>query len=172
MIKLFTSLALFILFVSCSSKAKQRGMIYFNDFETIKGWNDNYLTKKPVHSGLYANNLDSTHLYGSTCRIAFREISAKPIKKIKVDFWVYYPSLDCKAKFALDIKDQAKNNIFWISNDIEKQVTKEKTWTHVEFVFTLVKKDINLPEYIVSLYPWNQTKKEIYVDDITIEFVQ
>jgi hypothetical protein len=171
MIKLFTSFALALLLISCSSKAKQRGMIYFNDYENIKGWND-YILKKPTYSGLYSNCMDSTHSYGSTFKLPFREVSMKPIKKIKIDFWVYYSSMECKAKYALDIKDMDKNPIFWISNDIDKQVTKEKTWTHVAFVFTLVKKDINLPNYVVSLYPWNQTKKEIYVDDVTIEFVQ
>ena len=172
MTRALTSAIIIVCFVTCSHKSTQRGMIYFNDFETIKGWNDNYLSKRPTHSGLYSNCLDSTHSYGSTCRIPFREVWSKPIKKIKINFWAYYTSLECRAKFALDIKNSKQEQIFWISNDMESQVKEAKKWTHVFFEFTLVKKDINLPDYIVSLYPWNQTKKEIYIDDITLEFVQ
>ena len=77
-----------LLLMACNTP-KQKGLVYFNDFESIKGWAPINLSKKIAHSGIFSNKLDSGHVYGATFKELFREISDDKLVKVKVSFWAY-----------------------------------------------------------------------------------
>ena len=105
-------LLLVVVFVSCGNKPKQKGLIYYNDFETIKGWNkDINLAKTPIHSGIYSNKLDSTHMYGSTLKLRFKEVEPDPIRKIKCSLWCYLKTNKTQGKIVLAIPQRSRHGL-------------------------------------------------------------
>ena len=168
--KKIIGLCILISCIGCTNN-KQKGLVYYNDFENIKGWSDVLLEKKPVHSGIYSNRLDSVNFYGKTFKLTFKEISDQAIKKVKINFWVYLLDSNSKGKLVMEIDQPDKKNVFWIAKNIEDYVKKSGEWTEVTLEFTFVKKEIMLPENIIKIYPWNLSKKVMYIDDVRIEFV-
>jgi len=155
----------------CFRNNKQKGLVYYTDFEGVKGWTQTLFSKNPVHSGVYSNRLDSTHHFGLTLKLLFREISDKPVKKVKISFWAYLQDTTTKGKLVLEISDFHKQNLFWVAKHIEDYVSKPNAWTKVNLEFTLTKENISASDNIISIYPWNVSKSEIYIDDTRIEFV-
>ena len=168
--KKIIGLCILISCIGCTNN-KQKGLVYYNDFENIKGWSDVLLEKKPVHSGIYSKRLDSVNFYGKTFKLTFKEISDQAIKKVKINFWVYLLDSNSKGKLVMEIDQPDKKNVFWIAKNIEDYVKKSGEWTEVTLEFTFVKKEIMLPENIIKIYPWNLSKKVMYIDDVRIEFV-
>ena len=168
--KKITCLCIFISCIGCTNN-KQKGLVYYNDFETIKSWSDVLLEKKPVHSGIYSNRLDSVNFYGESFKLTFKEISDQVVKKVKINFWVYLHDSSSKGKLVVEINQPDKKNVFWIAKNIEDFDKKPSQWTEVTLEFTFVKKEIMLPENVIKIYPWNLSKKEMYIDDVRIEFV-
>lgn len=169
--KKIIALCLLISCIGCTNKSQQKGLVYYNDFESIKGWTDILLVKKPVHSGLYSNRLDSVHVYGETLKLTFNEISERHIKKVKIKFWVYLLDATQKSKLVLQIDQPDKKNIFWIGKSIEDYVKKTGEWTEVTLELSLVNEEFQLPQNIIKVFPWNLSKNEMYIDDMRVEFV-
>ncbi|HWY38837.1 MAG TPA: hypothetical protein VNY73_09780 [Bacteroidia bacterium] len=156
--------------IGCSGN-KQKGLVYYNDLEGIKGWTDILLEKKPVHSGIYSNRLDSVHVYGENFKLSFKEISEHILKKVKISAWVFIPDSTIKGKLVMEINQPDKKNVFWIGKDLKEYVNKFGEWIEIKQEFTFVKKEIMVPQNHVKIFVWNLSKKEMYVDDIRIEFV-
>src|SRR5690242_20001520 len=97
------------LLYGCKSD-KQKGLTYFNDFESIKGWTNVLLAANPVHSGKYSNKLDSNNLYGLTLSLPFRQITPLHIRKAKVTVWVYLTA-NASGYIAMDVKTKDKKTI-------------------------------------------------------------
>jgi hypothetical protein len=150
---------------------KQNGLVYFNDFEAIKGWAPVYLNKQPHHSGEYSNKLDSASIYGATFKLRFKEISDLPVRKVKISFWVLKTNENDSSKFVVEVSDKDKNKVFWIAKSIEELVKTPKKWVKVSLEFAFLKENITQPDNVISIYAWNLGKSEIYIDDEKIEFV-
>src|ERR1017187_4760350 len=150
---------------------KQNGLIFFNDFESIKGWAPAYLNKQPHHAGEYSNKLDSTSIYGVTFKLKFKDISDLAVKKVKISFWVLKSNVNDSSKFVVEVSDKDKNKVFWIAKNIEELVKSPQKWVKVSLEFAFLKESITLPDNIISIYAWNLGKNEIYIDDEKIEFV-
>jgi hypothetical protein len=166
----------FLLIISACSRttAKQKRLVYYNDFENIKGWtNPPLVLKKHIaHSGVYSNKLDTgVAMYGGTFRLKFKDIIATKIKKVKLSFWVLLADPKSKGKFVIDISGTADNNLFWIAKDIDTSVAPHGKWTQVRTTYTFVETNITAPNNIIKIYPWNDGKKEFYIDDVELEFV-
>jgi hypothetical protein len=168
--KKIISLCILLSCAGCKSN-KQTGLKYYNDFESIKGWTEVLLEKKPVHSGIYSNRLDTVNRYGETFKLTFKEISDRLLKKAKVSFWVFLPDAMSKAKLVMQIDQPDKKNLFWTAKNIEDFVKTPGQWTEVKFEFSFVNKDFLLPQNIIKIYSWNIGKDKIFIDDIRIEFV-
>jgi hypothetical protein len=165
-------LQLFILVsLAGCSKPVQKGMVYFNDFESIKGWTDVLLDKKPVHSGIYSNRIDTGHVYSENLKLAFKEISDYKVNKVKISVWVLIPDSSIKGKLVMEINQPDKKNLFWLGKDLKDYVKKYGEWVELKEEFTLVKKEILLPQNSIKLFVWNLSKKPMYVDDMRVEFV-
>ncbi len=161
-----------ILLLACFGCApKQKGLVYFNDFESLKGWGPAYLNKQPHHSGEYSNKLDSNSIYGVTFKLRFKDISELPVKKVKISFWVLKSNVNDSSKFVVDVTDKDKNKVFWIAKNIEELVKSPQKWVKVSLEFAFLKESITLPDNSISIYAWNLGKNDIYIDDEKTEFV-
>lgn len=168
--KAFLTFCIMLIFFSCNNN-KQQGLVYFNNFESIKGWSKLQLEKTTVHSGVYANQLDVENPYGETFELPFKEIAEQQLKKVRVKFWTLLPDTSVKAKLVIEINQPDKKNVFWIAKSIEDYVKTPGTWTEVALEFTLPDKSIISPENFIKIFPWNLGKQILYVDDFRIEFV-
>jgi hypothetical protein len=160
-----------MLFAMGCESPKQNGLVYFNDFESIKGWAPLNLARWPVHSGRLSNRLDSNHQYGSSFLLPFIEISPKKLKMVKITAWVYFTQ-KCDVSLAMEIKTPDLKSLIWEGINMEEQVNEIGKWQQVTAMFSLRDKNFNSPENLVNIYTWDKGKKDIYIDDITIEFVE
>jgi hypothetical protein len=164
--------ALTFLLTDCNRGLKQKGLVYTNDFENMKGWAPQInLTKYPAHEGVFAGKLDTAHLYGPTLKLRFEDISPLPVRKLKYSMWIYIKSLKAQGKVVVGIASPDKPDLFWDAKHIRDLVKEEGKWVEVKGEFNLYTGNINAPKNIISFYTWNIAKEEIYVDDIRVEFV-
>jgi hypothetical protein len=171
--KTTTYIFLFLIVIGCSQKSKQKGLVYYNDYESIKGWSSPLvLTKETAHSGTYSNKLDTgLATFGNTFRLKFKEIIPARIKKVKLSFWAYLTDVTSEGKFVIDITGSPENkSVFWIAKDINDALAGHGKWTEVKVDYTLEDK-VTLPGNTILIYPWNTGKKAFYIDDVRIEFV-
>ncbi|MFI5150500.1 MAG: hypothetical protein ACHQRM_12255 [Bacteroidia bacterium] len=167
-------LLVFMLMIgACHNSIKQKGLVYFNDFENIKGWAVGYtLTKAPVHAGIFACKMDTAHVYGPTLRLRFDEISPLPIVKLKYSMWCFLRSTNSIGKIVVSVDDIAHKNITWDAKHIPDLTKVTGKWVELKGEFVLSKNDANAATNTVSIYPWITGKDEIYIDDFKVEFVQ
>ncbi len=145
-----------------------------------------------LHSGLYSNKLDSLNPYGLTFQLPFKSISASHLKKVKISLWVYFTE-NSQASLVMDINNPSGQVLrgFYTDMGLEKgQVGKwEKItatpsvyssrssireigkWQEITEELSLEDTALNKPDNIVVIYPWDNGKKDVYVDDLTIEFI-
>ena len=166
---LYLLLAVTLLLASCSHP-KQRGLTFVNDFESVKGWSDVLLATGPVHSGKFSNRLDSLHPYGLTFSLPFKNITPLHLRKVKVSMWVYLTE-GANGSLVMDVKTPERSTVFWAGEDFTKHA-QPGSWQKVSVEFSLQNNSFNVPTNIIGIYPWNSGKKEFYIDDVEIEFVQ
>jgi hypothetical protein len=172
-ISLFTGgLVLNFLLSDCNKGLKQKGLVYANDFENMKGWAPMMnLTKYPAHEGVFASKLDSAHLFGPTLKLRFEDISPLPIRKLKFSMWIYLKSLNAQGKIVVAVEAPDKPNLFWDAKHIRDLVKEAGKWVQVTGEFNLYTGNINAPKNTIAFYPWSLSKEDFFVDDIRVEFV-
>jgi hypothetical protein len=148
---------------------KQKGLVYFNDFDAIKGWAPVNLSKKVVHSGLYSNKIDSSYVYGMTFKQLFREVSDDKIIKVKASFWTYLTD-KAKGMFVVEVRNHDNKQVLWVYKDLKDVAPKHNEWQKAEMSFTFAD-SISKPENSILIYPWSTGKGDFYVDDLKLEFV-
>jgi len=169
--KITSFLYLLIIFIAGCEAPKQRGLVYFNDFESIKGWTKVNLAQWPIHSGRFSNKLDSNFDYGQSFWLTFKEVSPKKLKAVKVTAWVYFTGR-CDAFLAMEVKDPDNKSLVWNGVNMDEQVNQVGKWQQVTALFSLRDKKFNAPSNFINIYTWDKGKKEMYIDDITIEFIE
>jgi hypothetical protein len=158
-----------ILFCACNHPTQQKGLVYYNDFESTKGWIDLNLSKKVSHSGMYSNKFDSTHSFGITFKQLFKQISDDKIVKVKISFWAFLTN-NAQGKLVMEIKKPDNSSVIWTARDLPKLAPKVGEWQQVETDFTF-NDSINKPENILAIYPWSTAKSDFYIDDLKLEFI-
>ncbi|MGP8217539.1 MAG: hypothetical protein ACLQQ4_18365 [Bacteroidia bacterium] len=157
-----------ILLCACNPQ-KQKGLVYFNDFESIKGWAPVNLSKKYFHSGMYSNKIDSVNTFGLTFRQSFWQISEDKIARVKVSFWTYLTD-KAQGKLVMEVRRLDNSLALWTGKNIADLAPRRGEWQRVETSFT-VPDSLRERDNIISIYPWNISKSDFYVDDFRIEFV-
>lgn len=146
-----------------------------NDMEhataIIPSWSNERVViamKEPAaHSGTYACVTNDTIEFGYTYAELVKNINSGLPKKVTITGWVY--TTDAKPNFSivLDVKDNDKSSD-WKAYSLAENLTETGKWAEFSSDFTF-DKPLN-PELTIKLYPWNQSKKPVYVDDLKISF--
>jgi hypothetical protein len=159
-----------LMILAACTQTKQTGLVYYNDFESIKGWTAGNLSSKYAHSGIFSNELDSIHMYGITFIQPFHEISTEKVGRVKVSMWALMAD-SAKGSMVVEVRNPAGKVIMWESRNLDQPYLKNNKWQMIRSDFLFREDSINKPENTVAVYAWNNGKKEFYVDDIRIEFV-
>ena len=159
-----------MLLMACTHSEVQSGLVYYNDFESVKGWTDINLDNKHAHSGVFSNKLDSIHIFGLTFKQLFKEISTEKIGRVKISMWAFMTP-DSKGAMVLEVRHHDGHQVFWVSKQLNGPTVTPNTWQQISAEFGVRNDLVNNPENTVLAYAWNAGKKDFYVDDIRIEFV-
>jgi hypothetical protein len=155
-----------IFLITCSGK--KESLTITNDLEGFGGWGLTGIVKGNSHSGEYAYKVDSTQLYSLTFKKTLKEISSKPVKKIKASVWVYFTSKEVEGGFIVSIDPPEDKSIIWEAADLKKFITMPNQWIQITSEST-VPENID-PSNIISIYAYNTGKKEFLLDDFEITF--
>ncbi len=145
-----------------------------NDMETastmIPSWQNEktvIAAKEPAaHSGKFVCATNDTAEFGYTyCELLKNIISFIP-KKVTVNGWVYTTAANPKFSIILDVSENGKL-YDWKTFPLDS-LNETGKWVEFGASFYL-DKPLN-PEQSVKLYPWNQSKKPVFIDDLKITF--
>jgi len=132
------------------------------DFE-----NEAVATTEKAASGKHSYKLTPQTEYGYGVNKMMKDIpDYQNLNQIDVELKCWLPN-KVDAVFVLSIEDATGKSMLWDS----KPITVDKTgdWGTLHFTYT-IKPEAIKPDYIIKLYPWNKTKQEFFIDDISVDY--
>jgi hypothetical protein len=155
--------------------AKQNTIETKNDMENASAVIPSWINEKTViamkepaaHSGKFASITSDTAEYGYGYQELVKNISSGIPKKVSISGWIYTTAPSPNFSIILSISEKTQN-IDWKAYSLADQMKESGKWVEFssEFYFD---KPMN-PEQEIKIYPWNQAKKTVYVDDMKISF--
>jgi hypothetical protein len=153
----------------------KKSIVITNDMENargmIPGWqNETHviaMSEPPAHSGTYACISNDTTQYSYTFKEQLKNINSKLPKKASVKGWVYTTVANPNFSFLCSI-NQDQKQYDWKAVPLDKELTEPGKW--VEFSVNYFFSKPLKPEDEIWIFAWNQSKKTVYIDDLTITF--
>lgn len=129
-------------------------------------WSNAYLTDSISYKGKYCNQLNAVYVYSSTFKKSYKEF-LKNKKAIKIEAFVKYEKL-ADPQFVFQV-DRNGKNMYWKNFKILRNDTLSSTnnWEKAEWKVDLTEMELE-NEDIISIYIWNEKKKNIWADDFSV----
>ncbi len=170
---LFLLPAFILIFSGCSSegtKVKEPVSTSFNNAE-FDEWTGTYSTKKSdhAHSGNTVAFIDSSIVYSMSYSKLIENISRTKLDSVVFSYWAYCANnkINGQTVLSIDKADNSKNS-YWTSFPVEAKLTETNKWIFIREVFKL---PANLDvKNNLKLYVWNNSNKEILLDDFKVDF--
>jgi hypothetical protein len=160
-----------IMVVACSQEKKTQ-LIFSNDVEG-KYWSSSssVIEFPQAHSGNHVNKLNKQNAFSNTFNIRIKDISSKPVKRVRISAWFMLTGDNSERNLVLDIRDSSnQKSLEWINADARDYIPDLNQWAKAELVVDLTLKNRNNPENTLGVYAANGKEEPIYVDDIEILF--
>jgi len=125
------------------------------------------MNKPEAYSGKYACVTNDTLEYGYGYAELIRNIIPGLPKIITVSGWAYTTIAKPNIAIILDISEN-NNNYDWKAFPLADSLTEPGNWVEFNSIFYF-DKPFN-PDQFIKIYPWNQSKKAVYIDDLKIRF--
>jgi hypothetical protein len=123
--------------------------------------------KEPAaHSGEFVCITNDTAEFGYTYAELVKNISSVIPKKVSVSGWVFTTISNPKFSIILDVSENGKL-YDWKAFPLDS-INETGKWIEFNASFYF-DKPLN-QEQTIKLYPWNQSKKPVYIDDLKITF--
>jgi hypothetical protein len=169
----FAALTTLVVLMGCSSEKKQHKLFYFNDFESMEGWSKfSTLVKGEGYSGNCCVRVDSLFEFSDGFNLKLREVSDKPIRKIKFSAYCLTKNANSKATLVIAVDSLNKPNISWTGIALNTVIKEHGKWEKISGEVDITGQGINNRQNSVILYLWNNSKGVSLIDDIEIEFVE
>ena len=183
--KLFLFVATGIILSAClnagsdsnpGSSSKPKEIVITNDLENARGmvpsWlNENHvinMSEPPAHSGTFACISNDTTEYSYTYREILKNINGKVPRVATFSGWVY--TTVSNPNFAIICSTDEKGSPYdWKAYPLDKELSITGKWVEFSATFSFEDKPLK-PEHEIWLYAWNQSKKNVYIDDLKITF--
>jgi len=120
-----------------------------------------------AHSGEYACVTNSTVEYGYAYQELLKNINSSLPKNVVITGWVYTTVAKPNLSIILNISEK-QQNYDWKSFPLADNLTETGKWVEFSTSFYF-DKPLN-PEQEIRIFPWNQSKQPIYIDDLKISF--
>lgn len=156
------------LLLSIASCGKRKAETFYNNCDKDGMWTGNSSLKdRPdAHSGGMVSVIDSTTEYSLTLNKQLNELVNGLPKEINVSAWVRYTNMNAKASLVLSIEKDGKVGIYEVV-DISKTIKEPNRWYLISKKVK-VKSNIST-DNLMKVYVWNNSKEEIWVDDIKVD---
>jgi len=157
-------------------QAGQNEIVITNDLENAKAvipsWlNENTVistNEPPAHSGEYACVTNDTLPYSYTYKEIVKNINGKIPKMVTYSGWVY--TTVANPNFAIICSINENNKQYdWKAVPLDKELSQTGKWVEFSSNFYFDKKPLK-PEHEIGIFAWNQSKKDVYIDDLKITF--
>lgn len=128
---------------------------------------DGRISSEQFSSGKLSNKLSKDVEFGVSFTKTLSDIpSFDGIQKITVDVKSFSQQKIKDAVLVVSIDNgKEQKNIFWDGKPFQSDTLKK--WNNNAFSYE-IKSEYLKPEYTLSIYAWNKTKEEFYIDDITV----
>ncbi len=162
------------MFLGCSDNrnAAHNNNYYKLDFESFDGWSELYagfLVKEESHGGNYCLNVQSSSEFCGNFKKPLMAINDWPLPFIDAGIWVKSQKSLHETYLVIAIYDVVeKQNKFYELLEFDKFFTKSGDWYHVINRINLLT-DINKDHCELSIYVWNKSKEDFFIDDIEFE---
>lgn len=144
-------------------KAGKSIVITKNDFEQLyKNWSQGNISKSTAFSGDSAEKLDSTITYGSTYKNKSKNFLEDVVQLDIEGYFKYEEEATPQIVFQVD---RDGKNIYWKNKLIT--TTDNNEWDKVKFSVDLSSLSIESNDEI-AIYIWNENRKNVWVDNLTI----
>ena len=143
---------------------------FFFDFETTTGLNGIETIKETTaHSGKFACDLTGNKEYGPSVIKKIKDVSAEPIKKIKLSIWVYPLTDHPNTVITASVTNSKNETVFWGGKSSENNHFPKNQWSKINAAFILPIEKIT-PEDLLTVNIWNKGKSDVIVDDLEIVY--
>jgi hypothetical protein len=160
--KLLIILASLALLTGCS---KKKTAVYENDLDFHDWINEKTIKETESHSGVHASVIDSSHIFSLGFSKTLEDIGTGKFKEVEFSYWMLVKSDKAKLSTVFSI-DFNKQNIDWTGRPVNvKELNK---WVQVRETYKLPAAAKFNNQF--SAYVLNESKEEIAIDDIRVEF--
>ncbi len=165
----FLVLGVLTIFVLSCSNNKEFAPTYKGQIDGGDWINSHTIGNFGGFTGDRCSKVDSINQYSYGIRKLVKEISPKPIKKIKTVVWVKLEDLNKKMILVVSLGKENKN-IVWNGHDINPLVKETNKWYKIAFEDVFPEYDLEGTQ--IEAYVFNPDKNIAYVDDFEISFFE
>ncbi len=127
------------------------------------------------YSGNTSILLDKVSAFGGSGDIPYSKLfNQKGMKKIRLSFWCNFKEEVTGAQIYLRLLDKDKKEVFVTPFYINPDYINKNTWDYKEFGYQVGDEDLagKNPVAYINWFIWNnETKGEIFIDDLKTEFI-
>lgn len=163
--------SVFLMFLSsCVYEQSKPPNLYTNDFDNYLNWGFTHelIVKGGAHSGNYSCKTGGNSQFGIGMKLPYDEFKEKKPKHMIVSAWVKSEKSRPKASVVATF-DEGKTNVAWNGIDLSKEINQNDKWIFVTQRFDFPKNIY--PGVDFSFFLWNTGGTEVWIDDMSVEFV-
>ncbi len=158
-----------------SGQTDQKEITITNDLENAKGvipswYNENTVIamKEPqAHSGEYACITNDTLQYSYFYKVLVKNLKGENPKSVVYSGWVYTTVANPNFAIICNVNNDTIR-YDWKAYPLDKELKEPGKW--VEFSASFFFDKPLQPNYEIGLVAWNQSKKNVFLDDVKITF--
>ncbi len=138
------------------------------------GWykNPTVFKTKEAHSGEHVSKIDSANIYSVGFDLPLSIVNERFLKvtEVKATIWAMFKSKNAKGALITELK---KNDslVTWNSVWLQNYCLETNKWYKIEYLLNLSENDFNNNENLFRFYVANDSKEEIFLDDLEVEFI-
>jgi hypothetical protein len=157
-------------------KARRKEIVITNDMENAMGMVPSWLNEKHVinmiepqaHSGTFACISNDTTAYSYTYCEILKNLNSEVPTIATFSGWVYTTVPNPNFAIICSIDENGKH-YNWKAIPLDNELSETGKWVEFSAVFYFDDKPLK-PEQEIRLYAWNQSKKNVYIDDLKVTF--
>jgi hypothetical protein len=158
----------FVILLLVTACSKRHKITFHQNFDQFSGWTDmSGIVKGKGYSGDYFTRTGEGRDYSRTFSMKLGDISEKSIRRIDMGAWIRISEPGASAKLVLSI-ESGDSTVYWQGLESVGISPKPGEWSRLYFTY-----DIPAgfePDFMVKVFLWNQSRKEVDADDFDIHF--
>ena len=169
---ILSEVTLFAREISDSCLTTPKPLIVFEQtFETEDLWGGKpeQLDSSKFVFGKFSYKLDKTVEYGPAFTKKISEINGGNFNKIHIALWAFAPEPISNMPIVISIENAEKGGYIWASSHIENFIFQDE-WGRAFFNFDMP--EVKSKDDVLKIYVWNVERKNLFIDDFSIEFLK